>query len=127
MVDPSLYSLGRPKSCYHMPSLVVTETWCFECWAGRIHNMSIVLYAPVPKGAEEWLCVEHSHEFFSDIRGRDGASNACFYSSMSPFHRLAVDFLKCAFILAHAVKVVHSKCSDKHEPSLTLRVAVNKS
>ena len=27
----------------------------------------------------------------------------------------------------HAVKVVHSKSSDKHEPSLTLRVALNKS
>ena len=32
------------------------------------------------KGAERWLCVEQSRELFSDIRGRGGASNACFHS-----------------------------------------------
>ena len=52
-------------------------------WAlTRIRNISLVAsyYAPVSKGAEEWLCVEQSRELFSDIRGRGGASNACFHS-----------------------------------------------
>ena len=39
----------------------------------------------------------------------------------------AVDFLKCACIHFGVVKVVHSNSSDKHEFSLTLRVALNKS
>ena len=30
--------------------------------------------------AEEQLCVEQSRELFSNIRGRGGASNACFHS-----------------------------------------------
>ena len=34
----------------------------------------------VDKKAEEWLCVEQSLELFSAIRGRGGASNACFHS-----------------------------------------------
>ena len=41
-----------------------------------MRNLSLVL----PKGAERWLCVEPSRELFSDIRGRGGASNACFHS-----------------------------------------------
>ena len=63
-----------------------------------IRNFSLVLH----KKAEQWLCVEQSRELFSDIRGRGGASNACFHSGMSPSHRQAV---KCAFI------VVQSKLS----------------
>ena len=38
----------------------------------RMHNISLVLY----KKAEQWLCVEQSHELFSDLRGRGGGSNA---------------------------------------------------
>ena len=45
---------------------------------------------------------------------------------MSPSHRQAVNFSKCAFIQVGAVKVVHSKSSDKHESSQTLRVAWTK-
>ena len=45
----------------------------------RICNISLVLPA-VSKGVEEWLCVEQSRELISDIRGRGGASNACFHS-----------------------------------------------
>ena len=41
---------------------------------------------------------------------------------MSPSRRQAVNFLKCAFDFG-AVKIVHSKSSDKHESSLCLRVA----
>ena len=37
-------------------------------------------YVAVEKKAKEWLCVEQSHELFSDIRGRGGASNACLHS-----------------------------------------------
>ena len=32
----------------------------------------------VTDGAEQWLCVEQSHELFSDIRGIGGAGNAWF-------------------------------------------------
>ena len=39
----------------------------------------------------------------------------------------AVDFIYKMCIHFGAVKVVHSKSSDKHESSLTLRVALNKS
>ena len=56
-------------------------------------------YTRAAKGAEWWLCVEHSSELFIDIRGGGGASNACFYSLMSPSCRQAVNFSKCAFIL----------------------------
>ena len=70
--------------------------------------------------------MEQSRELFSDIRGRGGASNACLYSLMSPSRRQAVNFLKCAFILVQS-KLSISKSSDKHESSLTLRVALNKS
>ena len=34
----------------------------------------------VEKKAERCLCVEQSRELFSKIRGRGGASNACFHS-----------------------------------------------
>ena len=37
-------------------------------------------YDAVEKKVEECLCVEQSRELFSNIRGRGGASNACFYS-----------------------------------------------
>ena len=40
---------------------------------------------------------------------------------MSPSCRQTV---KCVFILVAMDKVVHSKSSDEHEPSLTLRVAL---
>ena len=37
-------------------------------------------YDAVEKKTEECLCLEQSCELFSDIRGRGGASNACFHS-----------------------------------------------
>ena len=40
--------------------------------------------------------------------------------------RSAVDFLKCALILLQS-KLSILRAVDKHEPSLTLRVALNKS
>ena len=49
-------------------------------WAlTRIRNLPLVRYSQA-KGAVRWLCVEQSRELFSDIRGRGGASNACFHS-----------------------------------------------
>ena len=80
---PRLYSLGRPRSCDRMPSLVGDRGQVLRVlgWAlTRIRNLSLVLHRLVPKGAERWLCVEQSRELFSDIRGRGGASNACLHS-----------------------------------------------
>ena len=69
-----LYLLSRPRSRSRMPSLVGDRG--LELRVVR----NILDYAPVAKGAEEWLCVEQTRELFSDIRGRGGASNACFHS-----------------------------------------------
>ena len=80
---PRLYSLGRPRSCDRMPSLVGDRGPVLRVldWAlTRMRNISLVLYVTVDKKAEEWLCVEQSRELFSDIRGRGGASNACLHS-----------------------------------------------
>ena len=44
---------------------------------------------------------------------------------MSPSRRQAVNFSKCAFILVQS-KLSIPRGSDKHESSLTLRVALNK-
>ena len=66
-----------------MPSLVGDRGQVLRVlgWAlTRIRNLSLVLRSGIPKGAERWLCVEQSRELFSDIRGRGGASNACFHS-----------------------------------------------
>ena len=52
-------------------------------WAlTRKRNLPLVRYSQAKhaKGAVRWLCVEQSRELFSDIRGRGGASNACFHS-----------------------------------------------
>ena len=38
----------------------------------------------VYKHGEEWLCVEETHELFTDIRRRGGASNVCFHSLNNP-------------------------------------------
>ena len=46
--------------------------------------------------------------------------------AMSLSHRQAVNFFKMCIHFG-AVKVVHSKSNDKHESSLSLRVALNKS
>ena len=47
-------------------------------WAlTRMHNISLVVDAVEKK---EGLCVEQSRELLSTIRGRGGASNACFHS-----------------------------------------------
>ena len=77
-----LYLLSRPGSRGRMPSLVGDRGPVLRVlgWAlTRIRNLSC--YTLVPKGAERWLCVEQSRELFSDVRGRGGASNACFHSS----------------------------------------------
>ena len=54
----------------------------FECWAGLYVECAIYrcYYSAVEKDAEERLCVGQSRELFGDIRGRGGASNACFHS-----------------------------------------------
>ena len=74
---PGLYSLGRPRSCDRMPSLVGDRGPVLRVlgWAE-----CTIYYIAVEKKAKEWLCVEQSRELFSDIRGRGGASNACFHS-----------------------------------------------
>ena len=80
---PRLYSLGRPRSCDRMPSLVGDRglVLCVLGWAlTRMRNISFVYYVAVDKKAEEELCVEQNRELFSDRRGRGGASNACFHS-----------------------------------------------
>ena len=90
-------------------------------WAlTRICNLSMVLDSSTQ---ESWTVVgvEHSHEFFTDIRGRGGVSNLCFYLWMSPSHRQTV---KCVFIYVQS-KLSISRSSDKPEPRLTLRVALN--
>ena len=61
---PRLYSLGRPRSCDRMPSLVGDR--------GPVLRV-------LKKAAEE-LCGEQNRELFSDIKGRGGASSACFHS-----------------------------------------------
>ena len=66
---PRLYSLGRPRSCDRMPSLVGGRGLVYRWY-----------YVAVDKKAEEELCVEQNHELFSDIRGKGRASNACLYS-----------------------------------------------
>ena len=79
---PRLYSLGRPRSCDRMHSLVVDRGPMLRVlgWAlTRIRNSPLVRYSQA-KGAVRWLCVEQSRELFSDIRRRGGASNACFHS-----------------------------------------------
>ena len=80
---PRLYSLGRPRSCDRMPSLVGDRGPVLRVlgWAlTRMRNIYCWYYAEVDKKAEEWLCVEQSRELFSNIRGSGGASNACFHS-----------------------------------------------
>ena len=79
---PRLYSLGRPRSCDCMPSLVGDRGPVLRVlgWAlTRMRNISLY-YIAVDKKAERWLCVKQSRELFSDIRGRGGASNACLHS-----------------------------------------------
>ena len=48
--------------------------WALECAIYRWY------YVAVDKKAAEELCGEQNRELFSDIRGRGGASNACFHS-----------------------------------------------
>ena len=76
---PRLYSSGRPRSCGRMPSLVGDCGPVLRVlgWALTIYHW---YYNAVEEKAEECLCVEQSRELFSKIRGRGGASNACFHS-----------------------------------------------
>ena len=78
---PRLYSLGRPRSCDRMPSLVVDRGPMLRVlgWALTRMRDNCCYYSAVEKNAEERLCVEQSRELFSNIRGRGGASNACFH------------------------------------------------
>ena len=81
-VAKTVLTIGRPRSCDRMPSLVGDHGPVLRVlgWAlTRMRNISLVQRA-VYKKAEEGLCVEQSHELFSDIMGRGGASNACFHS-----------------------------------------------
>ena len=79
---PRLYLLSRPRFRGSMPSLVGDGGQVLQVlgWAlTRIRNLLLVRCSQA-KGAVRWLCVEQSHELFSDIRGRGGASNVCFHS-----------------------------------------------
>ena len=80
---PRLYSSGRPRSCNRMPSLVGDSGPMLRVlgWAlTRMRNIPLVLRHSIEKKAKECLCVEQSRELFSKLRGRGGASNACFHS-----------------------------------------------
>ena len=79
---PRLYLLSRPRSRGRMPSLVGDRGQVLRVlgWAKLEYAIYHWCYTLVPKGAEQWLCVEQSRELFSNIRGRGGASNACFHS-----------------------------------------------
>ena len=80
---PRLNSMGRPRSCDRIPSLVGNRGLVLRVlgWAlTRMRNIYRWYYAAVDKKAPEELCVEQNRELFSDIRGRGGASNACFHS-----------------------------------------------
>ena len=70
---PRVYSLGRPKSRGHMPSLVGDYGHVLEMLGlalTRIHNLLL-------KICQQWLCVESSFELFTGIKGKGGASNVC--------------------------------------------------
>ena len=69
---PRLYSLGRPRSCDRMPSLVGDRGPVLRVLGWALTRMRNTLNG--------CLCVEQSCELFSDIRGRGGASNACLHS-----------------------------------------------
>ena len=79
---------------------------------------------------QQWLCVEQSCELFTDIRGRSGANNCALAvvneRLRSPVDKLCIFFLKFALILVQS-KLFILRAVDKHEPSLTLRVALSKS
>ena len=77
---PRLYLLSRPRSRGRMPSPVgdCSQVLRVQGWAlTRMHNLSLVLHC-VTQGSGK--IAEQSCKLFSDIRGRDGASNACFHS-----------------------------------------------
>ena len=71
-------------------------------WAlTRMRNISLVLHCSRQESSRVVVCGQ-SRELFSNIRGRGAPSNACFHLLMSPSHRQAVNFLKCAFILVQS-------------------------
>ena len=63
----------------YMPSLVVDRGPMLRVLGWALTRMCDIPLS-VEKNAEERLCVEQSRELFSNIRGRGGASNACFHS-----------------------------------------------
>ena len=77
---PRLYSLGRPRSCDRMPSPIGDRGLVLRVLGWALTRIRRWYCGAVDKTAEEWLCVEQSHELFSDLRGRGGASNGCFHS-----------------------------------------------
>ena len=91
----------------------------------RIRNLALVLHY-ASQEAEQWLCVEQSHELFSNIRGRGGASKRLLSLVNEPLPYKNCEFFEMC-IRFGTVRVVHSKSSDKHESSLILKVALNKS
>ena len=66
----------------HWPSLVVDRGPMLRMLGWALTRMcdNRCYYSAVEKNAGERLCVEQSYELFSNIRGRGGASNACFHS-----------------------------------------------
>ena len=67
---PRLYSLGRPRSCDRMPSLVGDRGPVLRVlgWAlTRMRNISLVPYVAVEKKAERWLCIKTEFAFFTAV------------------------------------------------------------
>ena len=54
---PRLYSLGRPRPCDRMPSLVGDRGPVLRVPGWALTRMYRWYYAGVDKKAEEWLCV----------------------------------------------------------------------
>ena len=78
---PRLYLLSRPRSHGHMPSLVGDWPDAWSAGLGFNWNAQFIVGATLSYPKElNGGCVEPSRELFSDIRGRGGASNACFNS-----------------------------------------------
>ena len=72
---PRVYSLGRPSSRSHMPSLVGDSGQVLGVlsWALTI-ECAIYRWCcnAVDETFQQWLCVEQSSELFTDIRGEVG-------------------------------------------------------
>ena len=123
-----LYLLSRPRSHGRMPSLAGDsgQVLGVQGWAStRMRNLSLVLHSATQGswtvavgGTEPWVVL-------ATQGGEVGLVRLASTRERAP----PVDKLWSFKSVHHfvAVKVVHSKSSDKLESSLTLRVALSKS